>query len=126
VIREPRGVSGRTAANRQRDRSLAADEYLACADGFAFTAPVGPFRPNAFGLFDMPGNASEWVQDCATDDHAAAPQDGSANLGGDCTLRVTCGGSWSGKPWLLRAAKRGRARAPGRNSPLGLRVARDL
>ncbi len=32
-------------------------------DGFVTTAPVGSFKPNAFGIYDLAGNAMEWCND---------------------------------------------------------------
>ncbi len=38
-------------------------------DGFPYTSPVGRFPPNEYGLFDMSGNAQEWVLDDYSTQH---------------------------------------------------------
>jgi formylglycine-generating enzyme required for sulfatase activity len=90
------------------------------------TMPVGSFKPNAFGLYDMHGNVWEWVQDCYRDSYRGAPTDGSAVTSGDCSLRILRGGSWNYHPQLLRSAYR-YASAPNiRTNFFGFRVARAL
>jgi formylglycine-generating enzyme required for sulfatase activity len=71
------------------------------------TMPIGSFPANGFGLHDMLGNVSEWVQDCWHNDYTAtAPLDGSAWLEGNCDGRVMRGGSWEDSPEELRSAAR--------------------
>jgi formylglycine-generating enzyme required for sulfatase activity len=91
------------------------------------TAPVGSFAPNAFGLYDVAGNAMEWVEDCYHPNYNGAPIDGSAwTSGGDCTRRVDRGGSWHDSPEHIRSAARDRGTADRRGYDLGFRVARTL
>jgi formylglycine-generating enzyme required for sulfatase activity len=57
------------------------------------TAEVDTFPPNPFGLYDMPGNASQWVEDCWSETYLDAPSDGGAFLKPGCKLRTRRGGS---------------------------------
>jgi formylglycine-generating enzyme required for sulfatase activity len=79
---------------------------------------------NAFGLGDMHGNASEWVEDCFVDNYSASqPSDGSAFAVPDCSHRVFRGGSWQDSPQFRRSASR-YGLEPSRKMPsLGFRVA---
>jgi formylglycine-generating enzyme required for sulfatase activity len=97
-----------------------------CSDGYAYTAPVGSFKANAFGLYDMHGNALEWMQDIWHDNYQGATSDGSAWInGGEQARRVLRGGGWSSSPRNLRSANRSPERElQFRSSIIGMRIAR--
>ena len=90
------------------------------------TAPVGSFKPNAFGLFDMHGNAGEWVQDGWHPDYDNAPTDGSVWSSGAVPTPVQRGGAWFDVPFGLRSSSRYTFSAGFSNRTVGFRVARTL
>lgn len=96
-----------------------------CNDRHAYTARVGSYRPNAFGLYDMLGNVEEWTQDCWNATYSGAPTDGSAAAAGDCSLRAVRGGSWDDAPVGLRVAYRVGSPTTIRVYRRGFRVAAD-
>ena len=92
----------------------------------AWSAAVGAYPPNAWGFFEMAGNAAEWMADCWQEDHLRAPADGAARTDGDCSRRVVRGGSHAQTVlWARPAARAGRP-ADQRYLDVGFRVLREL
>jgi formylglycine-generating enzyme required for sulfatase activity len=101
------------------------DDLFPGNSGYLNTSPVKAFKANAWGLFDMLGNASQW---CA--DHA----DGSAYtkkkvkdphvMIGD--RRVVRGGNWYRGPQDCRCAARRLRRPAGRSCLTGFRVVMEI
>ncbi len=88
-------------------------------DGHEFTSPVGRYRANAFGLFDMIGNVSEWCAD------AYGPYPGAAWSAGDSPGRVARGGSWYNVAYYCRCAYRYCVVPADRYPNVGFRVVLD-
>ena len=92
-------------------------------DGFSYTAPVGSFPPNNYGLFDMAGNVYEWVSDWHDEgyyrnsplENPQGPKSGRK--------KVMRGGSWINYPTGVRPADRTDSKPMARMDFVGFRCA---
>ncbi|MCE9568025.1 MAG: formylglycine-generating enzyme family protein [Planctomycetes bacterium] len=92
-------------------------------DGHVFTAPVGQFKANAFGLHDVHGNVWEWCEDWYEPN--SYPKEKQVDPTGPATgkAKVQRGGGWSSDAKRLRSAARvGRDASAYRGCYLGFRV----
>jgi len=91
-------------------------------DRFEFTAPVGSFRPNAFGLYDMHGNVWQWVSDFYSPDYYAKSPVNDPQGPPPARQHVRRGGGWATWSFYCRASFRNYNTPQSRYFNLGFRV----
>ncbi len=102
-------------------------QHESCEDGAVMeTLPVGSFKSNDFGVYDVIGNVAEWTSDCMNLSYLDGPADGSAWSRGICSSRMTRGGSWFTGTKEIRLPARFNLKTGDRNDFTGFRVVRKV
>jgi formylglycine-generating enzyme required for sulfatase activity len=110
------------AADKAATRKYRNWNVIDCDDGATFTSPVGKYKPNKFGLYDMLGNVKELVGGCYSDSLSTIPTDGSSGSL-DCDQYALRGSSWESIPDVMRLADRQHADPDEAGIHFGFRVA---
>ncbi len=116
----PRDPQGRYLSNFNPGRQGQA------ADGYAFTAPVGSYPPNRWGLHDVAGNVAEWVADAYTPSYSALSGLDPVYKDKEENRRVVRGGSWSSNAFQIGVGVRNFQPKDEASARIGFRCAADV
>jgi formylglycine-generating enzyme required for sulfatase activity len=125
---DPEGLAavGNVADGMAKEKYPDWTRAIAARDGYIYTAPVGRFRPNPWGLFDTHGNVEEWCADWYDRGYyKQSPVDDPPGRPDGTLLRVRRGGCWNDNHRGVRAASRLGYIAGDRSIDLGFRLARS-
>jgi len=116
----PRDPQGRYLANFNPGRQGQA------ADGYAFTAPVGSYPPNRWGLHDVAGNVAEWVRDAYTPSYSSLSGLDPVYTDSEEDRRVVRGGSWNSNAFQIGVGVRDVQPKDEASARIGFRCAADV
>ncbi len=97
-----------------------------CGDSFEYTAPVGSFEANPFGIYDTVGNVWEWVSDIYSSDYYKTSPPRNPTGPSTSRDRAVRGGAWYGAAQYARTANRNAYSPVDRYIDLGFRLARMM
>jgi formylglycine-generating enzyme required for sulfatase activity len=123
-------IADRRRSLETRSSGAESKDWPELDDGYALHAPVGSFRANPFGLFDVCGNVSEWCHDIGATTYDLIVETGKIGtqerIKLDEGIRVHRGGSFATRAALCRSSARAFNGPKKSQDSIGLRPSREL